>query len=237
MFFSVIILSACKKDLVTKPVAFTSTSYQDLVPYNSLGEPDNLLKDTISAAMQSYVGQILIKGQNLTISLPELFTSDASANINITKKSDVYITFYSGDAAYSNAVAFYSYPSDKPPLTAADIRLITYVFPNAGHLTALNPGDKAEIGTFEPGTTIGFVIMQNAWDTTNHTLNNNAVHYCSTDALNPEVDPKLKRHAVLISYAPENKLLVSFEDQDRTSSSCDNDFDDVSFYTTVVAAP
>ena len=226
-------LNACKKDPVSKPVSFTSTVYQNLAPYNSLGEPDNLLKDTIPSAMLSFIAQTLPDRQNLTIAHPELFTSTASANITITQPSDVFMTFVSGVAGYSNSIAFYSYPTNQPPVSAKDIKLITYVFPNAGNRTPLKPGDKAKIGKFDIGTTIGFLILQNAWDTSKGGLNNNVVHLCSTDALNPEVDPKLKRHAVLINYTPGNKLLIGFEDTDRTSPRCDNDFNDAVIYCTV----
>ena len=229
----IILLNACKKDPVTKPVQFKSTTYQNLQPYSSLGEPDNLLKDTISDSMISFINNFLPDGKNLTLSHPELFTSIATPDITITRRSDVFLTFVSGYAANSNSVAFYTYPTNQPPASATDLKLITYVFPNAGRLTPLNPGDKAKIGTFDAGTSIGLVLMQNAWDTTTHTLNNNAVHFLSTDALNPEVDPKLKRHAVLINYAPANKLIIGFEDRDRTTPQCDNDFNDVVLYWTV----
>ena len=59
--------------------------------------------------------------------------------------------------------------------------------------------------------------MENAWNTTHHTFNNDAVHFLTNDALNPEVDPNLKKHAVLLPYTPENKVLIGFEDNDRTS--------------------
>ncbi len=65
-------------------------------------------------------------------------------------------------------------------------------------------------------------------------MNNDAVHFASNDVLNPEVDPKLKKHAVLINYTPENKILVGFEDYDRTQAGCDNDFNDVVIYATIV---
>ena len=83
------------------------------------------------------------------------------------------------------------------------------------------------------GTSIGFVLMQNAWDTAISQLNNDAVHFCSNDALNPEVDPNLKKHAVLINYPAENKVLIGFEDRDRTNPLCDNDFNDGVIYCTV----
>lgn len=234
LFIILLIINGCKKDnYITKPVNFTSTVYQTLVPYDSLGKPNSLLEDTISSNMISFIDSTLPDGKNLTIAHPELFTSTASADIAISKCSDVFITFVSGYAGYSNSIAFYTYPTNQPPASAKDIKLITYVFPNAGLRTPLQAGDKAKIGRFNAGTTVGFAMLQNAWDTTRRVLNNDAVHFCSTDLLNPEVDPKLKRHAVLINYTPDNKLLIGFEDRDRTSPLCDNDFNDAVIYFTV----
>lgn len=235
VIFILLMLNACKKDPVTKPVNFTSTTYQNLAPYDSLGKPNNLLKDTIPPAMLSFVDSILPDGVNLAINQPQLFTSTTSADIVITKPSDIFITFVSGGTGNSNSIAFYTYPTNHPPTSASDIKLITYVFPNAGHLTPLVAGNKAELGRFNVGTTIGFVLMQNAWDTTSRTLNNDAVHFCTTDALNPEVDPKLKRHAVLVDYAPTNQLLIGFDDTNRTSPNCDNDFNDTVIYCTITS--
>ncbi len=234
LFIVLLTFGACKKDPVTKPVKFTSTSYQSLSIFDNTGKPNNLLKDTISPAMLEFIDTTLPNGVNLTKRHPELFSSSAIADIAIKQTSSVYITFVTQDGGQKNSIAFYTYPTNQPPMSAKDIQLITYIFPNAGSLTPLQPGDKADIGTFNAGTSIGFVLMQNAWNSTNHTLNNDAVHFCSNDALNPEVDPNLKKHAVLINYTPENKTIVGFEDIDRTSDGCDNDFNDVTFYTTVV---
>lgn len=234
VIFIVSAIAGCKKDPVTKPVKFTSTTYENLGSFNSWGTPLNMMKDTISSGMLSFIETSLPDGIDLTKSHPELFNNPAIADISIKTISDVYVTFVSGVSANSNSLAYYTYPTSKPPTSAKDIPLITYFFPNAGRLSGLVPGDKVNLGSFQPGTSIGFVLMQNAWDTTKHTLDNNAVHFCSNDALNPEVDPKLKKHAVLINYAPENKILVGFEDRDRTGSDCDNDFNDVVIYCTVV---
>ncbi|HEY5462418.1 MAG TPA: DUF4114 domain-containing protein [Hanamia sp.] len=234
LFIILLILNACKKDdPVTKPVNFTATTYQSLAPYSTLGLPNNLLKDTISDSMISFINNILPDGKNEVNAHPEWFTTSAIADIPITQPSEVYLTFVSGNANNANSVAYYTYPTNQVPASATDIKLITYLFPNAGHLTPLSPGDKEDLGKFDVGTTIGLVLMANAWDTTNHTLNNNAVHFCSTDALNPEVNPDLKRHAVLINYAPENKLIIGFEDTNRTLPQCDNDFNDVVLYWTI----
>ncbi|MEO5909205.1 MAG: DUF4114 domain-containing protein [Ginsengibacter sp.] len=234
LFIVLLTFGACKKDPVTKPVKFTSTTYQSLNTYNNTGMPNNLLKDTISASMLEFIDTTLPNGVNLPKRHPELFSSSAIADIAIKQKSTVYITFVTQDGGQKNSIAFYTYPTNQPPTSAKDIQLITYVFPNAGSQTPLQPGDKANLGSFNAGTSIGFVLMQNAWNSSTETLNNDAVHFTSNDALNPEVDPNLKKHAVLINYAPENKIIVGFEDQDRTSDACDNDFNDVTFYTTIV---
>ncbi|MEO9003569.1 MAG: DUF4114 domain-containing protein [Ginsengibacter sp.] len=232
---SLLCFTACKKDPVTKPVKFTATKYAT-VGYDFVGKPNYLLKDTISADLLSFIRTTLPNQKNLTISHPELFASTAIADIAITRTSDVYITFVAQDGANKNSIAYYTYPTNNPPTTAKDILLITYVFPSAGHLTPLVAGDKVKIGKFEAGISIGFVLMQNAWNNTTQELNNDAVHFCSNDALNPEVDPNLKKHAVLIKYVPDGKILIGFEDTDRTSSLCDNDFNDVIIYGTVTGS-
>ena len=226
--------NACKKAAVTKPVSFTSTVYQNLGTFSVTGRPDYLISpDTVSSSILSFISGTLPDGQDLTKSHPEFFNSSAIADVTIAQPSDVYITFVKEGCRYTNSLAFYTYPTGQSPTSAQDIKLITYVFPNSGNRTPLDPGDKVKLGKFDTGTSIGFVLMQDAWDTTARVLNNNAVHFCTNDALNPEVDPNLKKHAVLINYAPENKLLIGFEDTNRTDSQCDNDFNDVVIYCTV----
>jgi len=142
LFLGILLLNACKKDPVTKPVKFTSTTYDKVGTYNSFGTPDNLLKDTISNTLLSFINATLPDGQNLTTSHPELFNNPAIGDITIKEQSDVYITFVSGDSKNANSIAYYTYPTNQPPTTATDIKTITYVFPNAGHLTGLKAGDK-----------------------------------------------------------------------------------------------
>jgi Domain of unknown function (DUF4114) len=227
-------LNACKKTIVTKPVEFTSTQYQLLGTYDSTGKPDYLTtSDTISPALLTFIDTALPDAKNLTIKNPALFTSSAIADIVVTQQSNVFVTFVSEGAGLTNSIAFYTYPTGQPPKSADDIKLITYVFPNAGNQTPLQPGDKVLIGRFDAGTTVGFLIMENGWNLSTRQLDNNVVHFCTDDVLNPEVDPNLKRHAVLLNYAPENKVLISFEDTNRTESNCDNDFNDVVIYCTV----
>src|SRR5665213_1950587 len=112
----ILILNACKKDPVTKPVNFTSTTYETLGTYNSIGLPDDLLKDTISDSLISFVASILPDGKNLTLSHPELFSNSAIGDVRITQPSSVYITFVSEGGDNKSAIAFYTYPTTQPPL-------------------------------------------------------------------------------------------------------------------------
>lgn len=232
LFSVVLLLNACKKDPNVKPISYPNASYQELAPYDSKGKPDNLLKDVIPPDLITYVNQILPDGKNNTLSHPELFTGINSADIPINQSSDVFVTLVSGNAGFSNTLAFYTYASGQSPTSDKDIKLITYIFPNAGRNNPLQPGDKVYLGKFDVGTNIGFVLLQNAWDTSKSIIYTNALHFCTTDALNPETDPKLKRHAVLLNYSGGQRI-IGFEDTDRSSSSCDQDFNDVVFYCTV----
>lgn len=242
LFIALLILGACKKEKtaapVTVPVQFTATTYAFLGTFDSNGKPVNYLgtKDVISTNLTSYLTTTLPETVDLRKSNPDLLTTKSIADITMTQKSDVSITFVTQGTGLTDAIGFYTYATGSAPSTANDIKNITYVFPLAGKGTSLQPGDKVKIGTFNVGTSIGFVLMQNGWDPLTKAVNNNAVHFCSNDALNPEVDPNLKKHAVLIKYDLENKVLIGFEDIDRTSQYCDHDFNDVVIYATVTAA-
>ena len=229
----VLTLNACKKDSTPKS-PFTETTYTTLGSYDNTGKPSGLLHDVISDSLMTFITTTLPEAQNLTLSHPEFFSSSAIADVAITQTSDVYVTFVRQGGIINSALAFYTYPTNQPPASAKEIKKIIYFFPNASGLTTLAAGDKIDIGKFDPGTSVGFVLMQNAWDTAKATLNNDAIHFCTNDVLNPETDPTKKKHAVIINYALENKVLIGFEDWDRTSPDCDNDFNDVVIYCTLV---
>ncbi|HXS56950.1 MAG TPA: DUF4114 domain-containing protein [Hanamia sp.] len=227
-------ISCKKKEPVTKEVKFSSTHYESLGSFSSDGKPDYLFTpDPYSATLMTFIDSTLPQGKDLRVSHPELFTTNAIADIQITQTSNVFITFALQGAGWRNAFAYYKYPTGKSPQSAKDIDVITYIFPSCGNGTPLKAGDKVDLGKFEAGTSIGFVLMQNAWDTTSRKDNNDAVHFCSNDILNPEVDPNLKKHAVMIN-APDDRVLIGFEDLNRTLPQCDHDFNDLVVYCTVV---
>jgi hypothetical protein len=242
IFITLLALSACKKVQTTPasvPVKFTSTTYANLGTIDASGKPTYLVpNDAISTDLLSFINSTLVEGTNLQKTHPELLSNSAIADLKMTQKSDVYVTYVSTGPGtlFKNTIAFYTYPSNNAPTAANDIKTITYIFPNAGNETSLQSGNKVKIGTFDVGTSIGFVLLQNAWNSTTQSINTDAVHFCSNDALNPETNPALKKHAVLINYNPEKKVLIGFEDSDRTTVGVDNDFNDVVVYATVTPA-
>lgn len=235
---ALLIFISCKKEEkipVTKVVEFPSTNYLTLGSFDTVGKPSYLIspRDGMSSPLLTYINNTIKDKVDLRTTHPELFTTSAIADIVITKTSDVFITFVSQGGGFTSAFAFYTYPTGKPPVNALDIKTMTYVFANSGNKTPLQRGDKVKIGRFDSSTSIGFVVMQKAWDLTTRRLNNKVVHFLTDDVLNPEIDSSLRKHAVLVNYAPENKVIVAFEDFDRTAPDCDHDFNDVVFYCTV----
>ena len=229
-------LFACQKEAKTKPVYFTETKYEVVAGgYDSTtGLPKNLEKETVSANLLAFVDANLREKQDLRTFNPALLqNSNTSTDLAITKQSDVYLTFLKAVTDSRNAIAFYTYPTTTPPVSPKEIKTITYVLPSAGVGTKLNAGDKIKIGNFSPGTSIGLVLMKNAWQPATGALDNNAIHFCYNDALNPEVDPNLKKHVVLLNYAAENKIIIGFENSDRTTKESDHDFNDIMLYATI----
>lgn len=231
---SILFLSCKKEEPVTRIVEFTSTTYETLGGFDTNGRPNYLMQpDVVSSSLLAYINNTLPNQSDLRTTNPSLLTTKAIADIAITSQSDVMITFVSTGAGATNTFAFYTYPTNQPPATTKDIKTITYVFPSSGANTTLQRGDKVKLGTFTAGTSIGFVLLAKGWDPVTKNINNKVVHFCSNDVLNPEVNPGLKKHAVLIDYPQENKVLIGFEDLDRTDGKCDHDFNDVVFYCTV----
>ena len=76
--------NACKKH-PTDGGKFAGTTYQTLGTYDTSGKPANLLKDTISSSLLSFIDSTLPNQKDLRISHPEFFKSSAIADIIITQ--------------------------------------------------------------------------------------------------------------------------------------------------------
>lgn len=200
------------------------------------GRPNYLVKpgDVISNKLLTYINTSLPESKNLAETHPTYITDEATGNINVVKQSDVWVTFVSEGASYLNSIGYYTYPTGHEPATAKDISAINIMMPNSslyGQGGGMYPGDKIKLGNFAAGTSIGFVLLDNAFSF-NSGVNTSAVKFYSNSNLNPENDDNIKKHSVVLRDEENKLFLVGFEDILRTRTECDHDFNDVVFYVT-----
>lgn len=188
--------------------------------------------DVISAEMLSYISYSLPESKSVPKLHPEFIADGTTSNINITKKSEVWVTFIYEGAGYRNTIGYYVYDTKNPPTSAKDIDTIYTVLPNASMAFSgggMKSGDKVSLGIFDAGKTIGFAIFADAWRSYEN-FSTSATTFYTNSSFNPESDATLKRHTVLLNN--NGKYIIGFEDINRTLSSCDQDFNDVCIYAT-----
>lgn len=213
----------------------TNANFEFLGNYTSAGVPDYLeeVGDIIDESFLNDVNNTLPERENLPLFRPDYFSNDINPNISLVELADVFVTFVHEGAGYKNVLGFYTYPTDNPPTSPEDISAITIIFPNASYQGSgggLFAGDKVKIGTFPANTTIGFALMADGWKN-NQVTDGKWIVY-SNKELNPESDPDLQQHTVLLSDNARDLILLGIEDIRRDNSSCDNDFNDAVFYVT-----
>ena len=217
--------------------ATSNTVYNYMGLYDNSGVPKYLETpaDVITSELLSFLNASLPETVDVRKLHPQYLQSSAIADLVITETADVWITFVSEGAGYLNSLGYYTYPTNSPPKSAADITAVNYIFPNAslpGSGGNLKSGSKVKLGRFNNGTSIGFVLLANAWNGGTQKVNSDAAKFYSTTACNPETDPNLKKHTVLLYSATQNLFLIGIDDQNRQNGGSDNDFNDVVFYAT-----
>lgn len=217
---------------------FAPTTYTYMGSYDQYGRPISYLesqKGTVSADLLTYLAESLPEQQNVSVHHPQYLSDNATEHLNITKTSDVWITFVSEGAGYTNCVGFYTYPTNNPPKQVTKISNIKLLFPNTsgvGSGGTMQSGDKVKIGRFDAGTSIGFVLIQNGWSQNVTSVNTSLTKFYSDSEFNPESTTALRTHTVLLNFAKENLFVIGFEDIRRDNSNCDQDFNDVILYAT-----
>ncbi|MDT3403490.1 LruC domain-containing protein [Mucilaginibacter terrae] len=225
-----------------------STAFVNNTTYpKALGRPVYLeaTPDVIDASTLSFINASLPEGSKVADLHPAYIVNTAVSTINLKKASDVYVTFVSEGAGYQSSLGYYTYRTGFPPVfnvvgtLAGGIDKVTYVFPNAsaqGSGGGLKAGDKVKLGSFDAGTSIAFVLLQDAWTGSGVATGGQKF---STDLLfNPELLIS-KKHAVTL-YDDVHKLhITGFEDCNRQTPltnpggyASDEDFNDLVFYTT-----
>ena len=202
--------------------------------FDALGRPVNLLPvDNISfASLMSQIDASLPNGIPVK---NKYIATEIPSDLKITSLADVWITFVHEGADYRNTLAYYTYPTGNPPTNENQINNANVIFPNCSLIGGngqgnMISGDKVKIGRFPAGTSIGFVLLQNAYQG-NGAINFDATKFFSTEGVNPESDPSKRRHNVVLHNVDQRTFLIGFEDINRMpGQGSDQDFNDLVFY-------
>lgn len=227
------------------PTGYTaSNAFLNTTTYpKALGRPAFMesTADVLDASLLSYVNASLPENQPLTTTHPQYLAASAVTTLNVTAKTDVYVTFVSEGADQKNSLGYYTYTTGAPPIAGVSlipilnigVEKVTWVFPNAsakGSGGGLNQGDKVKLGNFAAGTSIAFFMVKNGWSGTD--VNAANTKFYSNDAYNPGA----KRQSIMLYDDVHKKFITSFEDIDRSGTGSDNDFNDLVFYSTASVA-
>jgi LruC domain-containing protein len=205
--------------------------------YNASGVPSykESQRDAISATLLAYINASLPERQPVPEFHPTYIANGKKTTLDIIELADVWITFVHEGAGWRNAIGFYTYPTATPPQSLADINQVNVAFPNLsfkGSGGRLVTGDKINLGRYQPGTSIGIVLLADGWDGENSEAFKHMVF--ADKKLNPEANDNLKQHNVLLWDAENELFLLGFEDlrRDDIPFKCDQDFNDAILFVT-----
>lgn len=204
------------------------SSLNYLLPYNVDGVPQGMDFEVIPAGFMSKINSALPERISVPINNPHyLYPANEYNAVIINEAANVWVTFLHEGAGDKNCFGFYTFDVDNPPTTAAEISEINVVFPNVsmvGSGGGLVAGDKVFIGNFEPGTAIGWVLMNNGWyGGASHLVTNT---WYSDRNLNYTGF----QQSILFYNDEYERLVVGFED--RKFNVGDDDFNDALFSVT-----
>ena len=205
--------------------------------WNDKGVPDNLVENVeVSTSLLRDISRILPERAVTPVpeAKPELFSGEYSSNIQLLKEANVYITFIHEGAGFRNSFGYFIYTPDNIPQNISEVELLP-VFPNSSYQGSgggLKTGNTVKIGPFPAGTVVGFWVKANAWNSTTKTVGSGYWTHTTLPSLNVENDENKKAHVAMFYHEESGKLIMGFEDINRESRSCDQDFNDLIFFAT-----
>lgn len=195
-------------------------------------------RDVLSQSILQTVGAAVPEYVAAPTAHPEYFANPVKANIEIIEDAQVWVTFISEGAGYRSAMGYFTYPTNSPPASISDIKERYVILPNcsfSGSGGGLVSGDKVQLvykgengytDKFPAGTSVGWFLISDGFR--NNAISDGNGTLYSLNGFNPG-----NYQQTIVLSDPANELMyISFEDITRTSSSCDQDYNDVIFYCT-----
>jgi LruC domain-containing protein len=186
--------------------------------------------------MLTNINTLLPSAQSVAVRNPQLLDDNTcTRTLLINQTCDLWVTFVTEGANNRSTLFYYKYHKNFPPQTPSDIDSMIVVFANSSFLNSgggLATGNKVYIGQVGADTVIAYGIISNGFNITNATIGNGQYTLFANKDLNPESNPALRQHMVLVNDLATNRLVMGFEDIRRDYPNCDHDFNDVMFYTT-----
>ncbi len=236
-----------KSSTILKSASGAVNGFITLGGWNSTGVPDYLepTNDIIGSDFIDDIENSLPESVPLPETHPEYLANGVGINLKLVKDAEVWVTFLLEGAGFKNVLGYFHYPTDNPPQSATDIDNKIIIFPNSSfqgsggglysgnkvRLKYLDPVTETFKDTFPANTTISWFLAADGWDGSNPT-SGLYTHY-SIPGFNNESDPGLQQHNVLLYDELRKILVLGFEDIRRDYPSCDHDFNDAVFYSTV----
>ncbi|MFZ4708031.1 MAG: LruC domain-containing protein [Bacteroidales bacterium] len=208
--------------------SINATKFVYMGAYTSVGVPKYLeaTNDVVDAVLLKDLNATLPEYKPVPVYHPDFVASTVPNNIELLQASDVWITYVTEGAGWMNSIGFFVFNTNNPPQTTANIDTVKIIFPNMsnnGSGGGLYPGNKVFLGRFPAGKSIGFCLVSHGWNGVGVYVGKDV--YYTIPALNPETDPNLKKHTLILKDNNRQQFLFSFEDQNR-SGVIDNDFND-----------
>lgn len=206
----------------------TKDEYKTITTYNNMGTPDGMEEDieVCSELLPNIYANVLPERENALTAHPEYFNGTVK-DLHISEETELYLTFIDEGAGYKNVLGYYTYQEGNPPTSVDQLDKIV-IFPNAsaqGSGGQLVRGNTMRLlGTFQPGTVVGFFVIANGW------RNGSITDGYYTQHTDIDFNLSGRQQSIIFYDQTCNSTVIAFED--ITVPNGDNDFNDAIFEIT-----